>query len=925
MKYEFRKRIVRHAFTTLSLICVASVVLTSLFFGFPIRAAQITPALIQTIDLGVVTARVSVIGAIQDHHLSGDVGVNDFTTFPRAQALASGDFNNDGFDDVAIGAPDADFTPTGGEARSEAGAVYIVFGQNNFAPTTVIDTNLASSSLPNTRIFGIASDDHLGAAVAVGDINGDGFDDLLMGATGRDFNDTTRTDTGAVFVLFGATNFPQGNIDLAAAGSANLIIVGERSGDRFGSSIATGNIGGATDIADILIGAPGNTGPADDRADGGAAYIVFGATTLGTGGGLIDLGTTTASVSIFGRTGSLLGSALSIGDVNGTAPADLLVGAPLANRPDLPTETLHTGGAFVFFGGVNLNPPAGTTSKTFDLNSAVVSQRPNVSIYGSDVDDHLGVSVATGDVTEDGNSDVLLGAPDADAVGNARSGAGEAYVIRGGTTINPPAGTTERRIDISNQTAALTFYGAAAGDHLGSMVKAVLINTTANNDLTLDLAIGVPGFDPPAKLNGGAVSVLFGGANLTLFAERDGALNQDDLRIVGQLAGDELGRGIAAGDLDNNGGGDIIVGAPFNDVTIAAITRAEAGRVYALFAAEENVPPINQPPVITVVNPNGGNSIPGGSNFNITWAAQDANGVDTIDRFEIRLSTDSGASFNTIIATNLAGTARLFVWNVPIGLNTTTARIRIIGFDDQGASGQDDSSENFSIGDIGITVVLATPNGGDTLRFAQVSPITWQVPEEIENQIVGFDLFLSTDGGTTFTTPIAFVGPNEPALAAGVRSFNWTVPSLCLTQARVIISARILNGTTSIDQSNSNFTIQDVGPTVDTARLIFNAAISKLTLRTTQPTGGTEVRFLQSVQVSLSSDQAGTTFFSFPSVNRNTNGNKVKVKGNLNGQTLNAFIPDQAIRVLRIVNPTCGVTHLTVRRQGATLVLFTNP
>jgi len=882
--------------------------------------SQISPHLVQTVDLSTTAASISLLGATADDHLSGDDAPDSFTAFPRAHAVATGDFNNDGFDDMVVGAPDADFDPATGDLRANAGAVYIILGRANFTTPFVVDANLASPNLPNIRIFGAAANDNLGFVVASGDINGDGIDDLLLGAPGADFEGPpARENTGAVFVIFGNTSFPTGTLDLATAGTADLAIFGQRTGDEFGSAIATGNVGGPSAIADILIGAPGNTGPEDDRNGGGAAYVVFGATTLGTPD-VIDIDDTPAAVSIFGEAGSLLGSSLAIGDVNGIAPADLLVGAPLSDRPDL-TPVTETGALFVFVGGVNLNPIAPDPTRIFDLASVTLTERPTILIYGNDAEDHLGASVSAGDINNDSNADILIGAPDADSRlgAPATEDAGEAYVIAGGVALNPPVGQTEQRIDVSVTSVQLTIYGASAGDHFGSTVRAVTISTTGNTDNITDLAVGSPGFNATGRANAGAVHVFYGGPTALFFAERDLALQQDDFRLVGQATGDELGWAIAAGDLDNNQGGDLVAGAPFHDVDVA---RTNAGRAYAILASAPPVPPVNQPPTVTVTAPNGTETVQGGANFNITWTASDPNGDGTIQRFEIRLSTNGGASFNTIITSNVAGDARMFQWAVPIGLNTSMARIRVIAFDDQNAQGQDDSNGNFTIGDIGVTVTLTSPNGGQTVRFGQVFNITWTVPDVVAGQITGFDLFLSTDGGANFNTPIAFTSPTIPALGAAVRTFAWTVPSICTTTARVAVVARIQGGATTLDASNANFDIQDNGPTINTDAIRINVDGNTLTLKTIAPTGGSEILFNQGANLEVSTDEAGTAFATFNKIKRASTGRKLTGKGPLNGgQIISNFFPDQAIRLLRITNPPCATVILRVQRQGRNLVV----
>src|ERR1043165_6355647 len=127
------------------------------------------------LDLGTTPADITLLGANANDHLSGNGTPNTFSTFPRAQAIAVGDFNHDGFQDVALGAPDTDFTPPApGTLRANAGAVYIVFGRANFPASVIIDTNPSSLIQPDIRIFGASPDDAAGFAVAAGDVNGDG-------------------------------------------------------------------------------------------------------------------------------------------------------------------------------------------------------------------------------------------------------------------------------------------------------------------------------------------------------------------------------------------------------------------------------------------------------------------------------------------------------------------------------------------------------------------------------------------------------------------------------------------------------------------------------------------------------------------------------------------------------------------------------
>lgn len=891
-----------------------------------IKVKAQTPQAIQTIDAGL--SQITVLGASEKDELSGNGNPQEFTSFPRAHAVATGDFNNDDITDIAIGAPEADFTPTGGTTRAGAGAAYIIFGDATFPNPTIIDATID----PEIKVFGAVEGDNLGFAIAVRDVNGDSIDDLLVGAPGVNFpltGDGARTDNGAVFIIFGSNAATARTIDLNTANAANVAIFGERSNDRFGSALTAGDVGGATTAAELLVGAPGSTGPlpTSARTNGGAAFVFFGGTPLANTAAttkVIDLGSTTAGaqtadVKIYGKVDSRFGSAVAIGDFNAGGTADLAIGAPLDDRPASPTAISDAGAVYLIFGGNILNPPAGSAFRTIDI----AATQQQTSIYGIDAADHFGASVAAGDVTGDGTVDLIAGAPDADGPGEARAGTGEAYLLAGGTRFNPVAPATEQRIDLGPANINLTIFGSANDDHLGSTVAAGQVNTTGNNDTIADLLVGVPGFDHTGRPNSGATLVFFGGSSLTVVVSRDLALGQDDIRVVGQAAGDELGWAITTGDVNNDRGGDLIVGAPFADVVIApAPTRTDAGKVYAVLAAAANIPPLNANPVVTVTDPDGGETIPSGSTFPITWTATDANGNDTIQRFEIRLSTDGGTTFNTVISTTVPGADRTFQWNVQPGINTTMARIRVIAFDTSGGQGQDDSNMNLTITD--NTVTVTAPNGGEMLRFGQTFNITWDVPASLTGQVAGFDIFLSTNSGATFNIPIAFNGPNNPAILPGVRTFAWTITgasAVCTSTARIQVAARLLNGTTSLDQSNADFSIGEAGPTIDTSAINLTSNNTRLSLRTSQPATGTEVRFIQGVMVEISTTQDGTTFVMPNKVKFKGSGGKITTKGSFNGQSLDALIPEGAIRTLRIKNPTCGITILRVRRVGTRLEL----
>src|SRR5215213_1028179 len=597
--------------TILALLATISFIGLALITASFSTRAQVTTQTFQTIDPVSTDADVEILGAATGDHISGN-GTPGNTALTRARALATGDFDNDGIDDLVIGAPEANvtLTPQGAPAvsRPDAGIVYVLSGRTTPFPATV-DT--AAQGQVTLTILGKAEGDHTGFAVASGDVNGDGIDDLLIGAPGTDFS-AARVDNGSVIILLGSDTFATGTLDLNTANAADFIIQGVASEDAFGSAIASGNVGGVTGTPaaefstdDILIGAPGNDGPDGLRPGAGAAYLKFGGPAIARGPGQvtgsIDFGAAQSQVNVvvFGRPGDALGSALAIGDVNAGNANDLVIGAPGADRPAKATApavpaAADTGAVYIVFGGENIATGNGAL-QVIDTGAVVPSAKLSSSIFGEgnklaqvgDNADRFGFSVAVGDVTGDGNLDLIVGAPTADGPADGRADAGEAYVLMGG------AGLNATRIDILNSPVTLTVFGQT-GDHLGSTVFAGTFNSPGNTDVRADLIVG----SPSAEGARGSVSVFFGGPTLTFLSTRDIVLGQDDVRILGDSGGDELGWAIATGDYDDNTGGDLALGAPFADAVVGVTTRTDSGEVYLLLAAGADVPPQNSNPVV---------------------------------------------------------------------------------------------------------------------------------------------------------------------------------------------------------------------------------------------------------------------------------------------------------------------------------------
>lgn len=266
----------------------------------------------------------------------------------------------------------------------------------------------------------------------------------------------------------------------------------------------------------------------------------------------------------------------------GGAAALLLAAAACAGDDSTDDTSSSPSDAATVSPGATENPqetPGGQSGGGTDatIESAVFT------VFGRATDDLLSGStnVALGDFNDDGDPDLLLGAPQADSAGGERVDGGEAYVI---------FGPLEGEVDLLDQEPDITIYGASAGDALGFTVFA----GDLNDDGVDEVMVGAPGvtagFDP--RTDQGRLYVFYGGEDLEDAGELDLAEDMYDLTVTGSEGFSRLSTDVDLGDINGDGRTDLLVSSPFAGRapgTPPGSQRTAEGEVYVIFGSDEEL------------------------------------------------------------------------------------------------------------------------------------------------------------------------------------------------------------------------------------------------------------------------------------------------------------------------------------------------
>lgn len=512
---------------------------------------------------GVTTSSTTVnisVGPNNEFELSSLVGSNG-TVFNGAAADDQagfkvedvGDLNGDGYDDFAITAVTA--SPNG----NYSGQTYVLFGKaGGFGPSFELSTLAAGNGTNGFVLNGVADGDLSGRSLSAGDINGDGFSDLIVSASRADYNGDA---SGDVYVLFGRADFSTllagGGVyefaDLTPGGTDGFVLRGIEANDNLGRSVAfAGDVNG-DGIGDLIVSSHFAN---PNGAYSGETYLIFGRTDFSpvltsgvfemsslAGGSGVN-GTVFNGVAAGDFSGNFVAGA---GDFNGDGLQDIVIGAHYADS--------YAGAAYVVYGQLG-----GFGVGEFELSS--LNGTNGFALTGA-AGNYAGTAVGVaGDINGDGFDDVIVSAPGASP--NGLDFSGTTYIVFGQSAALAATQALTAVADVTVNGALYAYHTSGF-----SLESAGDINGDGFDDLLL-------GRGPFYGVDAGAVYVVFGSASLGATLELStlvpvspsttggtaGATITDGFVLSGVDFDDYAGQAVSvAGDVNGDGFADLIIGA----------------------------------------------------------------------------------------------------------------------------------------------------------------------------------------------------------------------------------------------------------------------------------------------------------------------------------------------------------------------------
>jgi hypothetical protein len=439
-------------------------------------------------------------------NITDSINITSSLTNTEAQASeVTGDFNGDGFSDLAIGVPGED-VPFMDEIVVNAGAVNVIYGTSNGLNATALSPDNGRADQIFTQasprlFFSPRDNNRFGSALATGDFNKDGFSDLAIGVPGFDRTQEGIMNSGIVLVIYGSSDGldnPDISNDFWEQANPNIEDMSEVN-DGFGSALATGDFN-KDGFSDLAIGVPNETIRIvmNILGDAGAVNVIYGSS-----GGL-DATTIPDELLIqFGdiEFGDLFGSALATGDFNKDGFSDLAIGVP----GEAVGIIRDAGQINVVHGSSDgLRPPG---ERLWHQNIRSIED-------DAEIGDLFGSALATGDFNKDGFSDLAIGVP----------GEGRNDRLRNVGAVNVIYGTSVGLFDVEvlpenghlNQLWAQDSIGIEDEPQSNDGFGSALATGDFNKDRISDLAIGVPNENVDNITAAGAVNVIYGSIGLVI-------------------------------------------------------------------------------------------------------------------------------------------------------------------------------------------------------------------------------------------------------------------------------------------------------------------------------------------------------------------------------------------------------------------------
>ncbi len=417
--------------------------------------------------------------------------------------MASGDFDNDGYADLAISAPRDDVGPV-----VDGGLLNVIMG-------TSAGLGDSGGQLWHRDITGVqaaaGANDLFGAAMASGDFNSDGFFDLAVGVPGDDVGGANAA--GSVSVLYG-TKLGLKAVDdqIWHQNSASILGVAGAD-DNFGAALAVGDFN-RDGHDDLVVGAPGDVVGA--AAGAGQVHVIYGSRDGLTSAGNNRFHQDTKGVLDIAGANDRFGSSLAVGDFDGDGYSDVAIGVPYEDDG----AKRSIGKVNVLFGGST--GLSATDSEIWSQSSRGVASR--AQRY-----DRFGAALAAGDFDDDGFSDLAVGVPGEDYGGARNTGA--INVLYGRT-----GGLKARSGDFMGQGYNGLVGTAEAGDRFGSDLRAIDVD----GNHRWDLIVGLPGEDLGVENAGAMILIMGSGSGLKIAGSS--VWHQDTSGVEGTVeAGDSFG------------------------------------------------------------------------------------------------------------------------------------------------------------------------------------------------------------------------------------------------------------------------------------------------------------------------------------------------------------------------------------------------